>query len=101
MFLLPVLLLRRRSWLDRFDLAAVLTFGVSYALFDTGHLEAGVWMFYPPLLYLLVRMLMRGARARAVRDRFDCRLPTVLLAIGLLGLVVARIIVTLHPADAD
>lgn len=98
MFLLPVLLLRRASWIDRFDLAAVLTFGISYALFDTAHLEAGVWMVYPPLLYLLVRMLMRGGRARAIRERLDCRLPTILLAVGLLALVVARIVVTLHPA---
>jgi hypothetical protein len=99
MFLLPILLLRRRSWLDRLDLAVVLTFGISYALFDTTHLEAGVWMFYPPLLYLLVRMLMRAARARVARDRFECRLPTILLAIGLLALVVARIVLTLHPAE--
>src|SRR5205085_4030559 len=38
MFLLLVLLLRGRSWLDRLDLAAVLAFGASYALFDTAHL---------------------------------------------------------------
>ena len=99
MFLLPILLLRRRTWIDRLDLAVVLTFGVSYALFDTAHLEAGVWMFYPPLLYLLVRMLMRGFRARSVPSRFDCRLPTVILGIGLLALIVARIVVTLHPAE--
>ncbi len=49
MFLLPLLLLRGRSWFDRIDIAALLTFGVSYLLFDNGHLEAAVWMFYPPL----------------------------------------------------
>jgi hypothetical protein len=97
MFLLPILLLRRASWFDRIDLAAVLTFGISYALFDTLHLEAGVWMFYPPLLYLLARMLIRGARSRSVTGGIDCRLPTAVLAIGLLALIVARIDVTLHP----
>ena len=98
MFLLPLLLLRGRRWLDRLDIAMLLGFGVSYALFDTTHLEAGVWAFYPVLIYLLVRMLMRGFRARPVAGRLDCRLPTAVLALGLLALVVARIVITLHPS---
>jgi hypothetical protein len=97
MFLLPLLLLRGRSWFDRIDIAAVLTFGVSYLLFDNGHLEPAVWMFYPPLVYLLVRMLIRGYRPR-VASRLDLRLPTAVLVVGLLALVVARIVITLHPA---
>lgn len=99
MFLLPIVLLRGYRWFDRIDLAAVLTFGVSYALFDTTHLELGVWAFYPPLVYLMVRMLMRGAgRVRPYARRLDCRLPTAVLVLGLLALVVGRVIVTLHPA---
>ena len=98
MFLLPLLLLRGRSWFDRFDIAAVLTFGVSYFLFDNGHLEPAVWMFYPPLIYLLVRMLIRGYRPRARASRLELRLPTAVLVVGLLALVVARIVITLHPA---
>src|SRR5581483_3542940 len=96
MFLLPLLLLRRRSWVDRLDLAMVLSFGVSYAVFDTSRLEGAVWAFYPPLLYLLVRMLIRGARARRGAEKFDCRLPTALLVAGVAALVVVRIILTLH-----
>ena len=99
MFLLPLLLLRGRSWLDRVDLAAVLAFGVSYLLFNNGHLEPGVWMFYPPLLYLMFRMLVRGFRPRRVPRPLDCRLPTALFAAGLLALIVARIVITLHPAS--
>jgi hypothetical protein len=98
MFLAPLLFLRRRSWLDRFDIAALLTFGVSYLLFDNSHLEPAVWMFYPPLIYLLVRMLIRGYRPRPVSGPADCRLPTAVLVIGLVALVVARIVITLHPA---
>jgi hypothetical protein len=98
MFLLPVLLLRGRRWLDRLDLAMLLGFGVSYALFDTTHLEPGVWAFYPVLIYLLVRMLMRGFKVRPPLGRLDCRLPTVVLGIGLLALVVGRIVITLHPS---
>jgi hypothetical protein len=98
MFLLPVLLLRGRSWFDRLDIAALLTFGVSYLLFDNAHLEAGVWMFYPPLIYLLARMLIRGFRPRPAPARLGCRLPTAVLVLGLVALVVARIVISLHPA---
>ncbi len=98
MFLLPLLLLRGRRWLDRLDLAMLLGFGVSYALFDTTHLEPSVWAFYPVLIYLLVRMLIRGFKVGSAGGRLDCRLPTVVLAIGLLALVVARIVITLHPS---
>jgi len=98
MFLLPLLLLRGRSWFDKFDIAALLTFGVSYLLFDNSHLEPAVWMFYPPLIYLLVRMLIRGYRPRSVAGRLDCRLPTAVFVLGLVALIVARIVITLHPA---
>ncbi len=99
MFLLPLVLLRGRSWLDRFDIAVLLTFGVSYELFDHAHLVPAVWAFYPPLVYLLVRMLLRGARARPRARRLDCRLPTAVFVIGLLALVAARIYITLAPPD--
>jgi hypothetical protein len=95
MFIAPLLLLRGRSWFDRFDLAAVLLFGVSYALFDTAHLEFAVWMFYPPLLYLLVRMLLRGMRPRPAAGKLGVCLPTAVLCLGLLALVALRIVLTL------
>lgn len=97
MFLAPILLLRRCSWLTRLDLAVVLLFGVSYWRFDTAHLESAVWLFYPPLLYLLVRMLIRGFNPRSFGRQIEVRLPTLLLAIGLLALVAGRIAVTLLP----
>ncbi|HET6870066.1 MAG TPA: glycosyltransferase 87 family protein [Solirubrobacteraceae bacterium] len=99
MFLLPILLLRRCSWLTRVDIAAVLLFFVSYWRFDTTHLESSVWLFYPPLLYLLVRMLIRGFRPRSFTRKIDVRLPTVLMAIGLVALVAGRIVVTFLPAN--
>lgn len=100
MFLFPLVRLRRSSggtWLDRLDLGMLVSFGVSYVLFDTQHLEPAVWMAYPPLLYLLVRMLMRGRRAGERQGRLDCRLPIGLLALGVLALTAARIGLTLAP----
>jgi hypothetical protein len=99
MFLLPLLLLRGSSWLDRVDIAMLLGFGASYGLFEGTHLESAVWLFYPPLLYLLVRMLIRGFRGPRLTRRIDCRLPTAVLAVGLLALIGARIFVNLHPAN--
>ncbi len=98
MFLLPLVRLRGRSWLDLLDLAAVLLFFVSYGFFDHAHLEAGVWLAYPPLLYLLGRMLIRGFRPKRQRRRLHVALPTWLLIAGFLALVAGRIAVTLMPA---
>jgi Glycosyltransferase family 87 len=98
MFLLPVLLLRRSGWFARLDIAAVLLFGVSYWRFDTGHLESAVWLFYPPLLYLLARMLIRGFRPGSFTRQIDVRLPLAVLVIGLLALVGGRIAVNLLPS---
>jgi Glycosyltransferase family 87 len=97
MFLLPLVLLRGRSWLDRVDIGVLLTFGISYELFDHAHLEPAVWAFYPPLVYLLVRMLIRGARARPFGPPLGCRLPTAVLVIGLLAMIAARIFISLAP----
>jgi hypothetical protein len=58
-----------------------------------------VWLLYLPLAYLLVRMLIRGARAKSIADAIDVRLPTAVLAIGLLALVGGRIAVSLTPAN--
>jgi hypothetical protein len=99
MFLLPLLLLRRCSWLARLDIAVVLLFGLSYWRFDTSHLESSVWLFYPPLFYLLSRMVIRGFRPRPRSSEIGVRLPTAVLVIGLLALVAGRIAVNLTPAN--
>ncbi len=99
MFLLPLLLLRRASWITRLDIGVVLLFFVSYWRFDAAHLESSVWLFYPPLLYLLARMLIRGFKPGSYTRRIEVRLPTVLMVIGLLALVGGRIAVTLLPAN--
>jgi len=97
MFLLGLAVLRTRSWVDLADLGAVLSFGVSYALFDTAHLEAGVWLAYPPLLYLLVRMLVRGMRGSRTGSLPEPRVGTRWLALAVLALAGGRIALTLLP----
>ncbi len=74
MFLLPLLLLRGRRWLDRFDLGVVAGVRRLLRAVRHAHLEPAVWVFYPPLIYLLVRMLIRGFEA-ALRPA-PARLPS-------------------------
>ncbi len=94
LFLLP--LATRRPGLAHLDVAMLLSFGISYVLFNTRHTEAGVWLAYPPLLYLMARMLWRGRAARAAGRPLRSALPTAVLAGGLLLLVAARIFFVLH-----
>jgi hypothetical protein len=102
LFLLPFLDLRRLWRMATLDALAVLSFLVSYGLFNSVHLEAGVWLAYPPLLYLAARMAWIGlGRARAVRPA-RTRPPLVsnrFLAVSLLALVAGRLALGLVSAN--
>ncbi|HEX4108818.1 MAG TPA: glycosyltransferase 87 family protein [Solirubrobacteraceae bacterium] len=100
LFLLPfVPWRRRRLGLRHLDVLALLSFGASYLLFDAAHLQAAVWAFYPPLLYLLARMLRLGFRPDKLRRELDGGLPLWMLAGGLLLMVAARISFALLPVN--
>ena len=100
LFLVPFLDPRRLRRLVRLDALLVLSLLASYLLFIHAHLEAAVWLIYPPLIALLVRMLIIGFR------RPTARLPAFaegllsdrLLSGGLLVLVVARVALSLANA---
>ena len=101
LFLLPFLSLRRRPTVRQLDVAVLLSFGVSYWLFNHRHFEAAVWMVYPPLVYLLARMLYIGFRrgrmalTRSPGLALDSWLPTRALAVGLLALIAGRVVLAL------
>jgi hypothetical protein len=75
LFILPFFDFRRPFSLLHLDLLALLSFSVSLAFFNHAHIYASVPLAYPPLLYLLARMLAllrrrsspdsRGGHARA------------------------------------
>jgi hypothetical protein len=67
LFLVPFVDRRRPLSLRNLDLLALLGFSVSLAFFSHGEIGVSVPLAYPPLLYLLVRMLL-AARARARRE---------------------------------
>ena len=61
-FLLGLLDFRRwRKWVH-LDLLVLLSFGVSQAFFNSAEIGVSVPLYYPPLVYLLARMLWLGFR---------------------------------------
>ena len=57
LFVLPFIDFRRPFSLLHLDLLALLSFSISLAFFNHGRIHASVPLTYPPLLYLLARML--------------------------------------------
>ena len=57
LFMLPFFDFRRPFSLLHLDLLVLLSFSVSLAFFNHAHIYASVPLAYPPLLYLLARML--------------------------------------------
>ena len=92
LFLAPFVDVRRARRLLHLDLLVLAAFGISYAFYATGKLDWSVPLVYPPLLYLLVRVVMIARGRGPGRDRGPLvpHAPTVLLAVGLVALVGAR-----------
>ncbi len=65
LFLAPFFDFRRPLRLLHLDLLVLLSFSVSLAFFNHAHIYASVPLAYPPLLYLLARMLALLRRRRA------------------------------------
>lgn len=93
LFLIPFVDVRRLRRMLHLDLAVMLGgFGVSYAFYTLGHPDTGVLLFYPPLLYVLGRMLWVGLRApRAPRGKLVPHLPAWVLLVGVLALCGGRV----------
>ncbi len=90
LFLLPFIEWRRPFALRHLDLLALLSFSVSLAYFNHGEIYKSVPLTYPPLIYLLVRMLLllrSGARPRPLK----LLIPAPWLAVGVVFLLGFRI----------
>ncbi len=80
---------RRVSWLQ-LDLLALLAFSIPLAFFNEARIGLSTPLIYPPLVYLLVRMLLvarRGGRAEPLR----LLVPVSWLAVALVFLVGFRV----------
>jgi hypothetical protein len=92
LFLLPFVNFRRPLSLLNLDLLVLLSFSISLAFFNHGRIYASVPLSYPPLLYLLARMLAL-TRRRGGRNAGPLRLlvPAPWLAVGVVLLLGVRI----------
>jgi hypothetical protein len=102
LFLLPFWRFRQPLRLLHLDLLALLSFSVSLAFFNHGHIYGSVPLSYPPLLYLLGRMLWLLRRPRAHRpapEPLRLLVPAGWLAIGVIFLIGFR--VALNVTDSN
>ncbi len=104
LFLLPFWNYRRPLSLLNLDLLVLLSFSVSLALFNKAHIYGSVPAAYPPMLYLLARMLAllrRPERRRRRREPAPLRLlvPASWLAIAVVFLIGFR--VALNVTDSN
>ncbi len=96
LFMLPFVNFRRPLSLLHLDLLVLLSLSVSLAFFNHAHIYASVPLVYPPLLYLLARMLSLLRRDRAGGPALRLAplrllVPAPWLALGVVFLVGFRI----------
>ncbi len=80
---------RRKRKLVHLDLLVLLSFGVSQFFFDRGEIGVSVPLAYPPLVYLLCRMLWIGFKGQ--RDGLRPSAPVAWLAIATMFLIGFRV----------
>ena len=85
---------RWRKWVH-LDLLVLLSFGISQAFFNAAEIDVSVPLYYPPLVYLLMRMLWIGFRGHG-RDGGTVEglrpsTPVWLMTTAVIGLIVLRL----------
>ena len=102
LFVLPFVDPRRPFSLLHLDLLVLLSWSISLAFFNHAHIYASVPLTYPPLIYLLGRMLWLLRRPRAGRPQprpLRLLIPAPWLALGVVFLLGFRI--GLNVTDAN
>jgi hypothetical protein len=101
LFIFPFLHFRRPFSMLHLDLLVLLSFSVSLAFFNHAHIYASVPLSYPPLAYLLVRMLALARRETRHSSLGPLRLsvPVGWLALGVVFLIGFR--VALNVTDSN
>jgi hypothetical protein len=98
-FMVPFLNPRRPLCLLHLDLLALIAFSVSLAFFNHGKVEASVPLAYPPLVYLLVRMVIVARRSSRPAEPLKLLVPASWLVVAIVFLIGFRI--GLNVADSN
>jgi hypothetical protein len=97
LFFVPFFDWRKPLRLLHLDLLVLLSFSVSLAYFNHGRIYASTPLVYPPLVYLLARMLLlarvgrRAAPSRAAPRPLRLLVPAPWLAVGVVFLIGFRV----------
>jgi hypothetical protein len=99
LFVAPFLPWRRRPGLLHLDLLVLLSFSASLALFNHGQIGLSTPLYYPPLIYLCVRLLMLGFGRGYGREPLRTIAPISWLTAAVVVLMALRI--TLNIVDSN
>jgi hypothetical protein len=91
LFVAPFIPWRRRPSLWHLDLLVLSSFSVSLAFFNHAKIGLSVPLVYPPLIYLMVRLLLLAAGRGVPRQPLRTVVPASWLAIGTVFLMAFRI----------
>lgn len=91
LFAIPFIDWRRPLSLLHLDIAMLLFFSVSLAFFNDAHIYASVPLSYPPLIYLLGRMLRLARPGARARPPLRLWIPARWLLVGVVFLLGFRI----------
>jgi hypothetical protein len=97
LFFLPFFDWRKPFRLLHLDLLVLLSFSISLAYFNHAHIYASTPLVYPPLVYLLIRMLMlarvgrRSPSRRLALEPPRLLIPAPWLAVGVVFLIGFRV----------
>ncbi|MGZ4170622.1 MAG: hypothetical protein ACXVR1_02395 [Solirubrobacteraceae bacterium] len=91
LFALPFVPWRRRPSLWHLDILVLLSFSISLAFFNHAEIGLSVPLVYPPLIYLMIRLLLLANGRGRPRRPLATTAPTSWLAIGTVFLMAFRI----------
>jgi hypothetical protein len=91
LFAAPFIPWRRRPSLWHLDILVLLSFSISLALFNHAKIGLSVPLVYPPLIYLMIRLLLLANGRGRSRRPLHTLTPTSWLAVGTVFLMAFRI----------
>ncbi len=91
LFVAPFVPWRRRPSLWHLDLLVLVSFSISLAFFNHAEIGLSVPLIYPPLIYLMIRLLLLAGGRGIAKRPLSTVVPSSWLAVGTVFLMAFRI----------